>query len=221
MPDLPIPRPGKIVAVGLNYRDHAAESGGDLPASPMIFAKFPSSMIASGEPILLPPGCDRVDYEAELAVVIGRQAREVPVQEALDHVLGYTALNDVSDRAAQFAEGQFVRAKSYDTFTPIGPRLTPAAEIPDPQRLAVRCWLNGELVQDGTTADMVFGVAELISFLSHTITLEVGDVIATGTPAGVGVFRDPPLFLRHGDTVTVEIEGIGRLVNPVAERVYR
>lgn len=215
------PRPGKIVAVGLNYRDHAGESGAALPTSPMIFAKFPSSLIASGEPILVPPGCDQVDYEAELAVVIGREAREVSVEQALDHVLGYTALNDVSDRAAQFAEGQFVRAKSYDTFTPMGPRVVPAAEIPDPQRLSVRCWLNGELVQDGSTADMVFGVGDLISFLSRTITLEVGDIIATGTPAGVGIFRNPPLFLRPGDEVTVEIEGIGRLTNPVAERVYR
>jgi 2-keto-4-pentenoate hydratase/2-oxohepta-3-ene-1,7-dioic acid hydratase in catechol pathway len=219
--DLPIPRPGKIVAIGLNYRDHAKESGGETPTSPVVFAKFPSSMIADGEPILIPRGCDRVDYEAELAVVIGRQAREVTVADALDHVHAYTALNDVSDRQAQFADGQFVRAKSYDSFTPIGPRLVPRDEIPDPQRLAIRCWLNGDLVQDGNTADMVFGVAELIAFLSRTITLERGDVIATGTPAGVGVFRQPPLFLRPGDEVTVDIEGIGRLTNPVRERVPR
>lgn len=218
MYDLPIPRPGKIVAIGLNYRDHATESGKDLPLAPMVFAKFPSSMIPAGVPIALPAGCEQVDYEAELAVVIGREAREVTAVEALDYVAGYTALNDVSDRAAQFAEGQFVRAKSYDSFTPIGPRFVARDEIPDPQRLAIRCWLNGELVQDGNTADMIFGVAELIAFLSSTITLDAGDVIATGTPAGVGVFREPPLFLRPGDEVTVEIEGIGRLTNPVTAR---
>lgn len=218
MADLPIPVPGKIVAIGRNYREHAEEGGADLPSAPLLFAMFPSSLIGTGEPIRIPPGHDRVDYEAELAVIIGRRAYGVDASDALDFVQGYTALNDVSDRAAQSAEGQWVRAKSFDSFTPIGPRLVPREEISDPQRLAIRCWLNGELVQDGTTADMVFGVADLIAFISSTITLEPGDVIATGTPAGVGVFRDPPLFLRPGDEITVEIEGIGRLTNPVQER---
>lgn len=218
MSELPLPYPGKIVAVGLNYRDHAAEGGSAIPDKPMIFAKFPSSLIGPGEPILIPDHCHEVDYEAELAVVIGRTAREVPVGAALAYVSGYTALNDVSDRTAQFADGQFVRAKSYDTFCPIGPTVIDAADIGDPQRLRVRCWLNDELVQDGNTADMIFGVAELISYVSQTITLDVGDVIATGTPAGVGVFRKPPLFLRPGDEVSVEIDGIGRLTNPVAGR---
>lgn len=189
--------PGKIVAIGLNYRDHAAESKNDIPSNPIVFAKFPSSMIDHGDPIVLPAGCDQVDYEAELAVVIGRAARQVSVEDALDFVAGYTAMNDVSDRAAQFADGQWVRAKSYDSFTPVGPRFVPAAEIGDPQRLSVRCWLNDELVQESNTSEMIFDIPFLISYLSQRITLEPGDVIATGTPAGVGVFASPQRFPRR------------------------
>lgn len=218
MSGLPVDRPSKIVGIGLNYRDHAREANLAVPAQPVVFAKFPSSLIGPGEPIRIPQGCDQVDYEAELAVVIGRTACGVSAADALDFVAGYTAFNDVSDREAQFRDGQWVRAKSYDTFAPIGPALVPASEIADPQDLVIRCWLNGELVQDSSTSQMIFGVAELIAYLSATIVLEPGDIIATGTPAGVGFFRPQPLFLKAGDLVSVEIEHIGSLTNPVTAR---
>lgn len=213
--DLPIARPGKIVCVGLNYRDHAAEAALDLPVSPLLFAKWPNALVGPGQPIVLPLGADQVDYEAELAVVMSRTAFRVFEREALDYVAGYLCLNDVSARDVQFAEGQWTRGKSFDTFCPIGPRLVPAEQVGDPQSLRVRCLLNGEVVQDGSTADMVFGVAELIAFTSRHITLEPGDLLATGTPAGVGWARKPQRFLRAGDTVTVEIERVGSLTNPV------
>lgn len=213
---LPAPlRPGKIVCVGLNYRDHAEESGQPVPTSPVLFAKLPSSVIGHLDDIVLPRFSDQVDYEAELAVVIGRRAQKVEVAEALDHVLGYTCLNDVSARDLQFADGQWVRAKSLDTFCPIGPHIVTADEIPDPQALAIRCVVNGEVVQDSSTKEMVFGVAELVSFISQGITLEPGDVIATGTPPGVGFARTPPVFLQPGDRVRVEIDGVGVLENGV------
>lgn len=212
---LPVERPGKIIAIGLNYRDHAKEADTSSPLQPVVFAKFSSSLIPSGEPIRIPQSCPQVDYEAELAVVIGRTARGVSAADAMDYVMGYTGMNDVTDREAQSSDGQWVRSKSYDTFGPIGPRVVPAAAIPDPQNLSVRCWLNGELVQDGHTSDMIFGVAELIAYLSDSMTLDPGDVITTGTPAGVGAFRAVPIFLKAGDEVTVEIESIGRLTNPV------
>jgi 2,4-diketo-3-deoxy-L-fuconate hydrolase len=212
---LPIDRPGKIVCVGMNYRDHAAESGLEVPDHPVLFAKWPNSLIGPGEPIVLPAGFDQVDYEAELGVVIGRRARAVAVADALEAVAGYVCVNDVSARDLQFADGQWTRAKSLDTFCPVGPRLTPAAEIPDPQQLRIRCLVNGEALQDSSTEHMVFSVAGLVAFISEGITLEPGDLIATGTPAGVGFTREPPVFLRPGDEVTVEIEGIGALTNPV------
>jgi 2,4-diketo-3-deoxy-L-fuconate hydrolase len=212
---LPIERPGKIVCVGMNYRDHAAESGLEVPDHPVLFAKWGNSLIGPGEPILLPAGFDQVDYEAELGVVIGTRARGLGVGDALGAVAGYVCVNDVSARDLQFADGQWTRAKSLDTFCPVGPRLTPAAEIPDPQRLRIRCLVNGDALQDSSTEHMVFSVAELIAFISEGVTLEPGDLIATGTPAGVGFTREPPVFLRPGDEVTVEIEGIGALTNPV------
>lgn len=215
MSALPVDRPGKIIAVGLNYRDHAKEADVSAPLQPVIFSKFSSSLVGSGEPIRIPHWCAQADYEAELAVVIGRTAQGVAAAEAMDFVAGYTAMNDVTDREAQVSDGQWVRSKSYDTFAPIGPRVVPASEIPDPQNLFVRCWLNGDLVQDGHTSDMIFGVAELIAYVSDTMTLDPGDIITTGTPAGVGAFRDAPIFLKPGDEVTVEIERIGRLTNPV------
>jgi len=215
MSDLPIARPGKIIAVGLNYRDHAAESATAPPDSPILFAKWPSCLIPSGASIALPPGVDQADYEAELAVVIGRTARHIRADDALDVVSGYVALNDVSDRAAQAKDGQWSRAKSYDTFGPCGPRFVPASEIPDPQRLSITCDLNGVRMQDSNTAQMIFGVRELIAFITARITLEAGDLISTGTPDGVGAFRAVPVFLRPGDEVTVTIEGIGSLTNPV------
>ena len=212
---LPIERPQKIVCVGLNYRDHAEEQGADLPERPLLFAKWPNTLIGPGEPIVVPPLSERVDYEAELGVVIGSRARGVSVENALEAVAGYICANDVTARDLQHGDGQWTRGKSLDTFCPVGPALVPAAEIADPQALGIRAILNGEVMQDSTTANMVFGVAEIVAFVSQAITLEPGDLILTGTPAGVGVFRDPPVLLQAGDEITVEIDGVGMLTNPV------
>jgi 2-keto-4-pentenoate hydratase/2-oxohepta-3-ene-1,7-dioic acid hydratase in catechol pathway len=211
---IPIERPGKIVCVGLNYRAHAEEQGAKVPERPILFAKWPTALIGPGEAIVLPPITSSVDYEAELGVVIGSRAKQVPVEEALGVVRGYLCANDVSARDLQFADGQFTRAKSLDTFCPVG-ELVPASAVPDPQALAIRCLVNGEVRQSSTTADMIFSVAEVIAFVSQAITLEPGDLLLTGTPEGVGVFRDPPQFLADGDEVVVEIEGVGSLTNPV------
>lgn len=208
-------RPGKLIGIGLNYRDHAAETGKSVPELPLLFAKMPTSVTGPAGPVVLPSYTAKPDYEGELAVVIGRAARDVPVDAALGYVFGYAVMNDVSARDVQQSEPQWVRAKGADTFAPWGPWITTADEVPDPQALSVRTWLSGELVQDGTTADMVFGVAELIAFISASFTLEAGDVITTGTPAGVGVARTPPRYLRDGDTVRVEIEGLGAIEHPV------
>jgi 2-keto-4-pentenoate hydratase/2-oxohepta-3-ene-1,7-dioic acid hydratase in catechol pathway len=212
---LSITRPGKIVCVGLNYRDHAEEGGLELPKAPLLFAKWPNTLIGDGEPIVLPPESTQVDYEAELGVVIGALARRVAERDALDHVEGYICLNDVTARDLQFGDGQWTRGKSPDTFCPVGPRLVAREEIDDPQALGIRCILNGEAMQDSSTAQMIFSVAEIIAYVSQIITLEPGDLIATGTPAGVGVFRDPKVLLTDGDEVSVEIEGVGTLTNPV------
>jgi 2-keto-4-pentenoate hydratase/2-oxohepta-3-ene-1,7-dioic acid hydratase in catechol pathway len=210
--------PGKVVAIGLNYLDHIRESGLETPQRPLVFAKFPSSVIGGDEPIRLPLDLtQRVDWEVELAVVIGRRARNVATEDALGHVYGYTVANDVSARDLQFADGQWVRAKSLDSFCPIGPVLVTADEIPDPQALRLLCRVNGEVVQDATTDLMVFGVAELISFCSHSFTLDPGDVLLTGTPWGCGEFMDPRRSLAPGDVVECEIGGIGTLRNPVVE----
>jgi 2-keto-4-pentenoate hydratase/2-oxohepta-3-ene-1,7-dioic acid hydratase in catechol pathway len=207
--------PQKIVCVGLNYRDHAEEQGVDLPERPLLFAKWPNTLIADGEPIRIPAISRRVDYEAELGVVIGERASGVETGSALDHVQGYVVANDVSGRDLQFADGQWVRGKSLDTFLPVS-ELVPAAQVPDPQALPIRAILNGEVMQDSSTANMIFGVAEVVAFVSQAITLEPGDLIITGTPAGVGAFRDPPVWLQPGDEITIEIEGVGRISNPVA-----
>jgi 2-keto-4-pentenoate hydratase/2-oxohepta-3-ene-1,7-dioic acid hydratase in catechol pathway len=210
----PVPRPGKVVAIGRNYKDHAAESGSEPPASPLIFSKWPSSVIGPGDEIRWDPAlATQVDYEAELGVVIGRTARRVSEADALSYVLGYTCIDDVSARDLQFGDGQWVRGKSLDTFCPMGPVVVTTDEIPDPQALDIACHVNGRTLQRASTADMYFGVATIVSHCSQAFTLEPGDVIATGTPAGVGVFRDPPILLGDGDEVVVEIEGIGRLVN--------
>ena len=212
---LPIERPGKIVCVGLNYRDHAEEQGTELPTAPLLFAKWPNALIGPGEPIVIPRVSKQVDYEAELGVVIGERVRSVSEENALETVRGYLCLNDVSARDLQFSDGQWTRGKSPDTFCPVGPQLVPPAEVPDPQVLGIRCVLNGEVMQDSMTANMIFTVAEVIAYASATMTLEPGDLIATGTPAGVGVFRDPPVLLKDGDEVTIEIDGLGALTNPV------
>ncbi len=204
----------KIVAVGLNYRDHAREVELELPERPLLFAKWPTALIADGEPIVIPPGVEQVDYEAELAAVIGARVKGVSVENALEAVAGYACLNDVSARAIQFADGQWTRGKSIDTFCPFGP-VALRDEVGDPQSLRITCRLNGETVQDGTTADMIFSVAELVAFVSETITLEPGDVIATGTPPGVAMGRTDGRYLQPGDTVEVEIEKVGVLTNPV------
>ena len=214
MPDLPFARPGKIVCVGLNYRDHAEESGMEPPPRPLVFAKWPSSLIGPGEAIVLPEQAKEVDWEAELGVVIGKRAHKVSAADALDYVGGYCCANEVSARDIQFADGQWTRGKSFDTFGPVGP-VVPAEQIPDPQALSIRCLLNGEVVQDSSTANMIFSIAEVIAFVSDGITLEEGDLILTGTPAGVGFGRKPPVYLADGDEVTIEIEGVGSLTNPV------
>ena len=215
MATLPIDRPGKIICVGLNYRDHAAEAQLDLPERPLLFAKWETSLIGPEEEIILPAVTREADYEAELGVVIGSRARGVAAAAALDHVEGYICVNDVSARDVQMGDGQWTRGKSFDTFCPVGPRLVAASEIQDPQSLGIRCLVNDEVLQDSSTAEMVFSVAEVIAFVSEAITLEPGDLIATGTPAGVGFARKPPIFLRDGDRVTVEIDGLGSLTNPV------
>jgi 2,4-didehydro-3-deoxy-L-rhamnonate hydrolase len=212
---LPIDRPGKIICVGLNYRDHAEEQGVDLPTAPLLFAKWNNTLIGPGEPIVIPPIVTKTDYEAELGVVIGSQVNRVSAENALEAVAGYICVNDVSARDLQFADGQWSRGKSPDTYCPVGPHLVPREEISDPQNLAIRAILNGETMQDSTTANMVFGVAEIIAYVTQTITLEPGDLIATGTPAGVGAFRDPKVFMQPGDEITIEIEGLGSLTNPV------
>jgi 2-keto-4-pentenoate hydratase/2-oxohepta-3-ene-1,7-dioic acid hydratase in catechol pathway len=214
-PGPPIALPTKIVGVGLNYRDHAEESGQPVPDEPVIFAKFANSVIGPGDPIVIPPAAERIDFEAELGVVIGRRARRIQVAHALDVVGGYTCVNDVSSRALQFSGPQWTLGKAIDTFLPSGPWLVTADEVPDPQTLAISCTVNGETVQSSNTAQMVFGVAELVAFLSRTMTLEPGDMIATGTPPGVGFARTPPRFLDDGDVVTVEIDRVGTLTNPV------
>ncbi len=217
----PVPRPGKVIGVGLNYRDHAAESGQPIPETPILFAKFANSVIGPGEPIRVPPQTTQADYEAELGVVIGRRARRVPASRALEHVAGYTCVNDVSARDLQFLSSQWTAGKAIDTFLPCGPWLVTPEEIPDPQDLAISLRLNGEAMQASRTSQMVFGVAELIAWISRTTTLEPGDLIATGTPPGVGFARTPPVWLADGDVVTVEIERIGALTNPVRAEAPR
>ena len=211
----PVPRPGKLICIGLNYRDHAAESNMPIPSRPVVFSKFSTAVIAPGEPVVLPEASAQVDYEAELAVVIGRRAKKVNANRALDYVLGYTCINDISARDFQFADGQWQRGKSCDTFAPMGPTIVTADTISDPHKLSIKLVLNGQTMQDSNTDQFIFGVPELIEFLSQTITLEPGDVIATGTPSGVGFARKPPVFLRPGDVMEVVIESVGWLNNPV------
>ncbi|HEX9022419.1 MAG TPA: fumarylacetoacetate hydrolase family protein [Geobacteraceae bacterium] len=206
--------PPNIICLGLNYRGHAEETGLPLPAEPLIFIKASTSLCGPGDPIVLPPlSPDRIDYEAELAIVIGRRAKDLGEDEALDAVLGYTAANDVSNRANQFSDGQWARAKSYDTFCPVGPAIETDLDTGD---LAISCRLDGKVMQSSHTSDMIFPIRRIVSHLSHCFTLLPGTLILTGTPAGVGFKRNPPVFLRPGQTVEVEIEGIGTLVNRVA-----
>jgi 2-keto-4-pentenoate hydratase/2-oxohepta-3-ene-1,7-dioic acid hydratase in catechol pathway len=212
----PVPRPGKIVCVGLNYRDHAEETGKPVPTEPVLFAKFANSVVGDGATVEIPPATAEVDWEAELGVVIGSTTRRVEPERALDHVAGYVVLNDLSARDLQRRGGQWTRGKAVDGFLPMGPYLVTADEVPDPQALGIRCSVNGETVQDSSTGQMVFGVAELVSTISQTMTLEPGDCIATGTPPGVGMAMTPPRYLASGDVVTVEIDGLGTLTTTMA-----
>ena len=211
---LPIERPGKIVCVGLNYRDHAEEQGVELPQAPLFFAKYTTSLIGPGDPIVIPPAVKMCDYEAELGVVIGATVKGVSKENALEAVAGYVVANDVSARDLQFGDGQWTRGKSPDTFCPVGP-MVPASQVPDPHALPIRAIVSGETLQDSNTSNLIFGIDEIISYASQTSTLEAGDLILTGTPAGVGVFRDPKRLLQPGDTVTIQIDGVGELTNPV------
>lgn len=211
----PIPDPPQFVGIGLNYRAHAAESGAAVPTSPVSFPFFNSSIIDPGDPILVPPFTAEVDWEVELAVVIGKEALDVTVEDALDYVAGYTIVNDVSARDIQRSEGQWSRAKSLDTFKPMGPWITTVDELGAADDLDVKLWVNDVLKQSGGTSDLIFDVPALVSHLSQSLTLGVGAVISTGTPSGVGFARTPPEYLEAGDVVTLEIEGIGRLTNPV------
>lgn len=211
----PVPRPGKIVCVGLNYRDHAAETGKPLPEEPVLFAKFANSVVGDCAVVSLPAATSEVDWEAELGVVVGTRASRVTVADALGHVAGYTCLNDLSARDLQRRGGQWTRGKAIDGFLPMGPQLVTGDEVGDPQDLAICCRLNGTPVQESSTAQMVFGVAQLVSYISQTLTLEPGDVIATGTPPGVGMAMSPPRFLRPGDVLEVQIEKLGTLTTTI------
>lgn len=226
--------PGKIICIGFNYRDHVAEQGRPLPDRPILFGKFANTIVADGEPVIRPPGTHALDLEAELGVVIGRRARAVSAAEAMAYVGGYVVCNDVTARdwqgnpaalrPGERGDGQWLRAKGSDTFLPVGPIFVDAAEIPDPHDLAVRSWrIPGSgpdagqeiTMQDGSTRDMIFSIPELIAFISAVITLEPGDLIVTGTPAGVGVFRNPPVFLEPGDRVRVAVDDVGSVANPI------
>ena len=209
----PVPKPSKIVAIGLNYRDHAEEAHLAIPTQPLFFAKFTSSINGPMDPVIIPRSDPEIDYEAELAVVIGKQAKHVSADDAYDFVAGYMVLNDVSARKWQFGDKQWTRGKSCDTFCPAGPWLTTRDEISDPHHLRVVARLNGRIVQDSDTSNMIFGVPQLIEHITEAITLEPGDIIATGTPAGVGIFHKPPSFLKAGDVMEVKIDGLGAIRN--------
>jgi 2-keto-4-pentenoate hydratase/2-oxohepta-3-ene-1,7-dioic acid hydratase in catechol pathway len=208
--------PGKIIAIGKNYAEHAKETGGDLPDRPLIFAKLPSAVIGDGDAITWrTSNSSEVDWECELAVVIGKIAKDVSEEDAFDYVFGYTVANDVSARDIQIRiDTQWTRGKGLDTFCPLGPFLVTKDEIPDPQNVNLKTTVNGEVMQDANTKDMVFGVANLVAYLSRMFTLDPGDIILTGTPAGVGMGMNPPRFLKDGDVVTVSVEGIGEITNP-------
>lgn len=213
--EAPISAPSKIVAIGVNYLDHCREQGIDPPQDPLVFSKFPSTLIGPQDTITWDPTLtQQVDPEVELGVIVGTRCHAVAADEALNYVFGYTVVNDVSARDLQFGDGQWTRGKSLDTFCPIGPVIVTADEIPDPQTLRLQLWVNERLQQDGATADMIFSVAQIIAHVSRFATLEPGDLIITGTPKGVGCFRQPPLYLTPGDVVRCLVEGIGELVNP-------
>ncbi len=211
----PIPRPPKLICVGLNYRDHAEESKLPIPEVPTIFAKFPTAVIGPGQAIVLPRNSTKPDYEAEFAFVIGKGGRHIPAERWADHVFGYTMLNDVSARDFQMATSQWMIGKTFDTFAPMGPAVVTADEIADPHNLDISLTLSGEVLQQSNTRNLIFRVPELVAYLSSVFTLEPGDVVSTGTPSGVGFARKPPRWLKDGDEAVVRVAGLGELSNPV------
>jgi acylpyruvate hydrolase len=213
----PILRPQKLIGIGLNYRDHIEETKMESPREPLLFAMYSNAIIGPGRPILIPELSRKIDYEAELAVVIGRRTRNAGPAEALAHIAGYTIVNDVSARDLQRSDGQWLRAKSFDSFAPMGPCLTTRSSLADADGLAIELRLNGQTMQKSNTRNLIFNVPALVSHISRAMTLEPGDVISTGTPGGVGFTRKPPIYLQPGDIVEIEIEGIGLLRNPVAD----
>ncbi|MCI0681945.1 MAG: fumarylacetoacetate hydrolase family protein [Gemmataceae bacterium] len=215
----PVHDPRKIVCIGLNYKDHAAESGAPIPKEPILFSKYATALIGHNENIVIPPVSQEVDYEAELVVVIGKAGRHIPAAAALNHVAGYTVGHDVSARDWQLKKDgkQWMVGKTFDTFAPAGPVLVTKDEAPDPHKLAIKLRLNGQTMQDSNTNQLIFGVGEIVAYLSQVFTLEAGDLIYTGTPPGVGFAKKPPVFLKGGDVVEVEIEGLGVLRNPVVQ----
>jgi len=213
----PITHPQKLIGIGLNYRDHVEELKGQIPKQPLLFGMYGNAIIGPEDSIIIPPMSQQVDYEAELGIVIGKRARQVPVEAAIEYVAGYTIINDVSARDLQFSDGQWVRAKSFDTFAPMGPYLVTPDTLRDGDGLGIELRLNGKTMQKSNTNNLIFKVRDLVSYISQVMTLEVGDVIASGTPGGVGYGRNPQVFLKPGDVVEIEIEGIGQLRNPVAD----
>jgi 2-keto-4-pentenoate hydratase/2-oxohepta-3-ene-1,7-dioic acid hydratase in catechol pathway len=215
----PIPDPPKIVCLGLNYRDHAKESGAEIPKDPILFSKYATALIGNGEAIVLPPVSQEVDFEAELVIVVGKRGRHLKADEALPYVAGYTVGHDVSARDWQLKKDgkQWMVGKTFDTFAPLGPWIVTADEVPDPHNLPIRLRLNGQVMQDSNTKQMIFSVGQVLAYLSQVFTLEPGDLIFTGTPPGVGFARKPPVYLKGGDVVEVDIEGLGVLRNPVVQ----
>lgn len=211
----PLCRPSKIICLGLNYLDHREESGFEKPQKPLLFCKTPNALAGPFDPILLPQSCDQIDWEVELAVVIGQAGKRIPAREALNYVAGFSVLNDVSGRQVQFSDSQWFRGKSFDTFAPMGPALVTVDEIENFQNLKLTARVNGEIMQDGNSADMIFDIPTIIAFISQDITLWPGDIISTGTPSGVGIFRDPPILLKAGDVVECQVENIGTIRNTV------
>jgi 2-keto-4-pentenoate hydratase/2-oxohepta-3-ene-1,7-dioic acid hydratase in catechol pathway len=212
----PIPRPGKIVCVGRNYAEHAREFGSEAPTQPIFFLKSNNTICGPGEPVMLPPNSNQVDYEAELAAIIGKSGKNIPEAEAYEHIAGYTIMNDVTARDMQAQDKQWFRGKSCDTFAPTGPWIVTRDEVPDPHSLRISLTLNGRTMQDSNTSNMIFNIPHLVSYLSRSLTWEAGDILSTGTPEGVGAHRTPPVFLQPGDTVSITVAEIGTLTNPVA-----
>ena len=211
----PLCRPSKIICLGLNYLDHKEESGFEKPQEPLLFCKTPNALAGPFDPILLPRSCDQIDWEVELAVVIGQAGKRIPAREALNYVAGFSVLNDVSGRQVQFSDSQWFRGKSFDTFAPMGPALVTVDEIENFQNLKLTTRVNGKLMQDGNSTNMIFDIPTIIAFISQDITLWPGDIISTGTPSGVGIFRDPPVLLKTGDVVECQVENIGTIRNTV------